>query len=818
MANKRRNEDNSIHTLWNYLDKLENSNNKWETKKTKKNKYIQQVLDKSSKKDNGKRGEPDLLYVDNNNKLLILIECKFSVDLHKSPNGDKPIRYAVDGIKHYLKFFLPQELDNRNNNLRNWKIIGIAFSGDIESKYNKQIDTFAIRNNKIENLNISEILDIKSYINLFENIDTEKITSEIAVSSKKINNILRLLDSQLRPVLLSALMISLFDREENDFKVNYKNSNPQTIADNIPLVVKNILTAENIPENKINVFINKLSFLKDDTFLRNGNYLKEILDELNNNVIPLFNRESNYDIIGKFYEEFLRYAGIANVKKGIVLTPHHITALFSDLIELSYNDKIFDPCCGTGAFLIAGMNKLNKIIENSKISNKKELKNNVKEKQLIGFEINSTMYSLAVSNMLFRGDGKSNIHNIDFFSEEAQKIIDREKPTIGFMNPPYGGADTEKNPTKKEIQFLEKMLDSVSKYGIIIAPLSMYFKDNAIRTRILSKHTLKYVINMPPDLFQPNASTHTAIAVFETHKSHNNKEVILYDIREDGLVLSKSKGRTDKYNKWNRIRKNLLEDIKQIENGRKIPNNINVIKKKITGEDEWLLYAHSATDYSLLSQKDFEKSIREYVLFKTRFTLGLLNEKIDEIELIEILKKRGIKKRSVFRKGSNNYINISSKDILSWKGYKLSDLFIIKGTTTTTIDFLESIGKGDYPYVTTQATNNGVKNTYDFYTEEGNVLVIDSAVRGYCSYQELPFSASDHTEKLIPKNFDLNKYIALFLTTIINKEQFRYSYGRKYNQMRIKDTEIKLPTDKGGNPDWQYMENYIKSLPYSASI
>lgn len=63
------------------------------------------------------------------------------------------------------------------------------------------------------------------------------------------------------------------------------------------------------------------------------------------------------------------------------------------------------------------------------------------------------MYSLAISNMLFRGDGKSKIHNIDFFSDEAISILKSEKPTIGFINPPYGGLDNKKNPTKKKFSF-----------------------------------------------------------------------------------------------------------------------------------------------------------------------------------------------------------------------------------------------------------------------------------------------------------------------------------------------------------------------------
>ena len=156
-------------------------------------------------------------------------------------------------------------------------------------------------------------------------------------------------------------------------------------------------------------------------------------------------------------------------------------------------------------------------------------------------------------------------------------------------------------------------------------------------------------------------------------------------------------------------------------------------------------------------------------------------------------------------------------DVSKWKYFKISDLFDVSGTKTTKVEELEKYGYGQYPYITTQSSNNGVAGFYNYYTETGNVLVIDSAVAGFCSYQEYNFSASDHVEKLMPR-FLLNKYIGIFLATIINAEGYRYSYGRKYNQIKIRNTNIKLPADKDGNPDWAYMENYIKSLPYSDLI
>ena len=567
MANKRKNEAKTDIDLFNYIKENRIYSKKWVPQK-QGNKYIQEILDKTSKKGTGNQGYPDLIYVNDSKKLLILIENKSQIKNHISKNEDKPTDFAVDGIKHYLSFFTKNKLDTEKETLKkylnNWKIIGIAFSGDINDEYNHRLDTYIIEDNSIQNIGKNEILDEEDYLAFFENINLEKISNDISKSSSEINRLLRNLDSQKRPVLLSALMICLYPKESGaDFKNSYSSWSTQTIIRNIPTTISDILESEKIDKNKIEVLTNELTFIKTDNDLNSTGILKDILKELEEKVIPLFDKKTSYDIIGKFYEEFLRYAGITNVKKGIVLTPNHITTLFTDLIDIKTNDVIFDPACGTGAFLIAGMNKLVDEIENSKLSDKRHRIKNIKTKQLIGFEKSSTMYSLAISNMLFRGDGKSQIFNEDFFSNETDEIFSKlqNKPTIGFVNPPYGGRDNKSNPTKKEIQFLERMLDNCSRYGVIIAPLSTYFKDDVDRDRILSKHTLKYVINMPSELFQPNASTHTAIAVFETNKPHNNSKVVFYDLKDDGFVLSKNKGRTDVLNKWNNIKKDFLKKI-----------------------------------------------------------------------------------------------------------------------------------------------------------------------------------------------------------------------------------------------------------------
>lgn len=152
-----------------------------------------------------------------------------------------------------------------------------------------------------------------------------------------------------------------------------------------------------------------------------------------------------------------------------------------------------------------------------------------------------------------------------------------------------------------------------------------------------------------------------------------------------------------------------------------------------------------------------------------------------------------------------------------WGAFRLDDLFQITGSQTTPLKELKRFGAGKYPYVTTQSENNGVEGHYNFFTEEGGVITVDSAVAGFAGWQPDNFSASDHVEKLIPK-FPINAYIALFLVTLLNADQFRYNYGRKASQSRLKTQKIRLPVNKNGSPDFALMGRYIKSLPFSGIV
>lgn len=147
-----------------------------------------------------------------------------------------------------------------------------------------------------------------------------------------------------------------------------------------------------------------------------------------------------------------------------------------------------------------------------------------------------------------------------------------------------------------------------------------------------------------------------------------------------------------------------------------------------------------------------------------------------------------------------------------WKMFPLQDLFIISGTITTPKSKLGLKEDGQYPYITTAATNNGVYGYSDFYTEEGNVLTVDSAVLGTTFYQKERFAASDHVEKLTPK-FAMTENIALFIASVMNgtAKIYGYAYNEKRSQTALKKELIPLPATNFGMPDFKYMEEYVQN-------
>ena len=146
-----------------------------------------------------------------------------------------------------------------------------------------------------------------------------------------------------------------------------------------------------------------------------------------------------------------------------------------------------------------------------------------------------------------------------------------------------------------------------------------------------------------------------------------------------------------------------------------------------------------------------------------------------------------------------------------WKVFILGDILNVAGTKTTAPTDLIEYGK--VPRITCSAINNGLDNFYsNEATEKANVLTVDSATIGAIFYQPHSFIATDHVEIIYKENgFDATE--ALFMKTAIhNSTGEKYQYGYKFSQARIKKQKVLLPVNEHGDPDYEYMEQYIKNI------
>ena len=152
-------------------------------------------------------------------------------------------------------------------------------------------------------------------------------------------------------------------------------------------------------------------------------------------------------------------------------------------------------------------------------------------------------------------------------------------------------------------------------------------------------------------------------------------------------------------------------------------------------------------------------------------------------------------------------------DVNDWKKFRVGDLFdVLKGSRLTKANKKE----GNINFVSTHMYNNGIDvnkigNTEHIHPANSIIVVYDGHATGKAYYQNEPYWASDSVNVLYPK-FVLNELIALFLVLIFETVGKNFGYVNKWNQEIMQKTNIYLPVTSDGNPDWQYMENYMQKI------
>lgn len=746
---------------------------------------INKLLKNASKQGDGKGFPEFIISFSNLNDLLIVIECKSSILKHRSKNGNDYKNYAVDGAKLYSSY-LSKEYD----------VLSIAVSGKTEQEL--KVSHFLQIKGKSE---ISEVfgnslLPLENYLLGYKQSELKfkQTYSELLKYSKKLNDLLHTnkIQESDRSLLISGILIAL---EDEAFRISYqKQTNQKILAENLVSTIRQQLSLS-ITGDKAEILIHQYRFIEihpilSKTFGNSSNILRNLIAEIDENINSFMKTYKYHDVLGQFYVEFLRYAN--NDKGlGIVLTPPHITELFAELAFVNKDSVVIDNCTGTGGFLISSMQKM---IE--KANGDEEKIKIIQKNQLIGIEQQPNIFTLACSNMYIHGDGKSNVIYGNCFEQDSNRIKKNFAPTIGMLNPPY-------KSNKNDIEEFEFIINNLSfltpgGYCVAIIPISCALAQNGnrleLKKRILENHTLEAVISMPDELFiNSKVGVITCIVVFKAHQPHPDNYTTFFGYwKDDGFIKRKTTGRSDYLNRWNDIKKEWINGY----TGKKTVVGLSVLKN-VCAEDEWCAEAYMSTDYSKLNVEMF---IHELISLSTYFFLNKIKKSVDD--------------------SSFSSIETISLDTSNWEFIKIGKLFKVeKGREQASED---GVNTGNIPLVSATRNNNGVTGLVSEGKKKfpGNSISVPSngASTGEAFYQAEMFFATGDVNILIPL-FNLNKYIAIFLVTIIRMEKYRFSYGRKWGATRMSESEIKVPMNKLSNEvDFIFMEKFIKTLPYSNSI
>ncbi len=562
---------------------------------------INKLLKTASKKGGG-QGYPEfIISYTGNSDFIIVIECKANVAKHESETKEKYAEYAVDGALLYASY-LAKDFD----------VLAIAISGETARTLKVSHFLHLKKERKAVTIFADKLLTAEDYLNgyLQSPAKFRQDYTALLTFAKTLNEYLhshKILESQ-RSLLISCILIAL---DNKAFKNSYSaHITPKSLANNLIQTVSTELEGADIEVNKLDNLTTQFSFIKTDTSLSTKEgVLKKIIDDIDENINQFIRTHEYFDVLGQLYIEFLRYAN-SDKGLGIVLTPPHITELFSDLAQVNKNSIVYDNCTGTGGFLISAM----KAMIQDAHGDTEKIKE-IKANNLIGTEYQAHIFALAISNMYIHQDGKTNIINGDCLDPKIMKIVKEKNPTVGFLNPPY---KANKKTDTDEYEFILNNLECLVDGGTCVAIVPMQSalatkgKVLEFKEKILKNHTLDAVLSMPDELFfNSKVGVVSCVMVITAHKPHpRNKETYFGYYKNDGFVKRKIHGRYDAFGVWDEIKEKWISHF--LNRKQEAGFSIN---KVVCADDEWVAEAYMETDYSTLKDEDFEDGILNYVTF-----------------------------------------------------------------------------------------------------------------------------------------------------------------------------------------------------------
>ena len=478
--------------------------------------------------------------------------------------------YAVNGAVHYANALLHYTSYT--------DIIAIGMTGykTEAGKLEHEIGVYYVSKSnfgigqKIDNYTDFSFLKKSNFDKFIEKVKCLKLTPneieklkeqrerEINASLVKLNNDIyqneKGLSERDRVYLVAASIIATLGvpgrvaaLEKSELKSSIETGNRD--GDIILRKIKAFLDEKNLPQEKRDMIVRTLqNTLTTDNInkVENGeSQLKRVFAKIVDDLGIYYKIGLTTDFTGKLFNEMYSWLGFSQDKlNDVVLTPAYVATLLARLARVDKDSYVWDFATGSAGLLVAAMNEMlndakNKIKSPDEFARKSAA---IKANQLLGLEILSEVYMLAILNMILMGDGSSNILNKDSLKEFNGNYgfgkTDEKFPADAFvLNPPYSAPGNG-------MVFVEKALSMMSKgyAAIIIQNSAGSGKATEYNKRILKHSTLLASIKMPIDLFIGKSSVQTNIYVFRVGETHQKDDTVKFiDFSVDGYTRTNRK-------------------------------------------------------------------------------------------------------------------------------------------------------------------------------------------------------------------------------------------------------------------------------------
>lgn len=412
--------------------------------------------------------------------------------------------------------------------------------------------------------------------------------------------------------------------EKDDLKSSIEEGNRD--GDIIIRKIKAFLKEKKIPQDKQDIIVRTLSntLLTDNiNKVTDGQtQLKRVFAKIVDDLGIYYKIGLSTDFTGKLFNEMYSWLGFTQDKlNDVVLTPSYIATLLVKLARVNKDSFVWDFATGSAGLLVSAMNEmLNDAKENITSPDElmqKEIK--IKAEQLLGLEVLSNVYMLAVLNMIMMGDGSSNILNKDSLKDFDGKYgfgkTDDIFPADAFvLNPPYSASGNG-------MVFVQKALSMMNKgyAAIIIQNSAGSGKAIEYNKEILKKNTLIASIKMPVDVFVGKASVQTNIYVFKVGEAHHKDEVVKFiDFSNDGYTRSNRKKASNNLKDTDRAKERYEEVVNLVRFGK---SKLNIFTEQEyyeghidpTNGADWNQSAPIDTKPTL---EDFKKTVSDYLAWE----------------------------------------------------------------------------------------------------------------------------------------------------------------------------------------------------------